>query len=73
MTGYDRLMEIIVIDNDLSLKEAAARIGINEMSFTWWKRDKCAPKSTFILMAFCDEFNISADWLLFGIGKKERE
>lgn len=72
MTGYDRMIEVIVIDNGMSLKQAADMIGISETSFKLWAREKCAPKTTYILTEFCKAFDISADWLLFGLGEKKR-
>lgn len=51
--------------NELSLIKFAEKIGFTQPSVSKWLCGKIKP-SVDAVMAICNEFDVSADWLLFG-------
>ena len=49
----------------LSQKEFAKRIGVTEATAGYYLERGCAP-SVHIIASICEEFDVSADWLLLG-------
>lgn len=53
----------------LSQKEFAKRIGVTEATAGYYLERGCAP-SVHIIATICEKFDVSADWLLLGRGKR---
>lgn len=49
----------------LSQPEVAYRIGYNRSMVGKWEKDEHCPKAD-VICEYCDLFNVSADWILFG-------
>ena len=55
------------LERNLSQTEFAIRIGTTQDSISLWENDKRLPDTIYIIN-ICNEFNISADYLL-GVGE----
>ena len=58
----DRLYEIRA-ERDLSYREIARMIGTTNTVWRRWETDETIP-SAKVIIAICETFNVSADWLL---------
>ena len=67
MNETSRLLKIIE-ENNMTYGEFAKRIGASLGSVKRWVGERTIPTGTENVKRICEEFNISADWLIFGVG-----
>ena len=66
----DRLYEIRA-ERDLSYREIARMIGTTNTAWMRWETGKTTP-SAKVIIAICETFNVSADWLL-GLSERRKK
>ena len=66
----DRLYEIRA-ERDLSYREIARMIGTTNTVWRRWEVDETIP-SAKVIIAICETFNVSADWLL-GLSERRKK
>ena len=69
-TVGERISEIIKL-RKLSQKEVASELGIPASSLNNYIKGKTHPSVDFII-TFCNTYNVSADFLLYGTGPTDR-
>ncbi len=58
---------LVAIRGNRTQSEFSAALGITKSTYSNYERDKYSPDSNF-LEAICKKMDVSANWLLFGIG-----
>ena len=65
-------ISMVVNDSGLSREAFARRIGTSGATMFHWLRLRNEP-SVYLIANICDEFDVSADWLIFGRGGYDKK